>query len=125
MFILVTTSLPFGRRITLYDNHVLLYQLRESILQLEEKYGNFYLVVLILRAHMRNENRYASLEGIPLSPIYSKTGGTLIFSSFHSVLFRLKTHIYILVYSFHSVLFRSQNQYIYIYLMCYFCCVCL
>ncbi|RVW99651.1 hypothetical protein CK203_021390 [Vitis vinifera] len=35
----------------------------ESIQQLEEKFGNFCLVVMIQRAHMRKESKYGNVEG--------------------------------------------------------------
>jgi hypothetical protein len=37
---------------------------RGSIHQLEEKFGNFYSVVMILRVHLMNEIRFDSVEGI-------------------------------------------------------------
>lgn len=40
-----------------------IFQIRGYIHQLEEKYGSFYLVVMILRVHLMNETRYDNVEG--------------------------------------------------------------
>ena len=39
---------------------IIIFQIRGYIHQLEEKYGNFYLVVMILKVHLKNVSRYSN-----------------------------------------------------------------
>lgn len=47
---------------------------RGSIQQLEEKFGNFFLAVLIRRAHLLNERKYGKVEGRCLSLLHFLDG---------------------------------------------------